>query len=113
MADKELIERRAGQRLSLLGDAEIILGDGASIPAQLDELSSRGCYLDTLEPVPVGTEFRLRIGDDGQTCELQGGVIYAHSGGGLGVFGLGVIFTKMSFQQSSAINSWLHELASK
>jgi hypothetical protein len=95
MSDEAFAQKRTGQRLSFLADADIILTDGTSIPAQLDELSLHGCYLDTLEPIPIGTEFHLRIVDGEKACELQGKVIYAHSGSGLGIFGVGVVFTEM------------------
>jgi PilZ domain-containing protein len=107
MSDEAFAQKRTGQRRSFLADADIILSDGTAIPAQLDELSLHGCYLDTLEPIAVGTEFHLRIVDGDTTCELQGKVIYAHSGSGLGIFGAGVVFTEMSARQSSAIHSWL------
>ena len=107
MTDEAFAQKRTGQRRSFLADADIILSDGTSIPAQLDELSLHGCYLDTLEPIAVGTAFHLRIVDGDTTCELQGQVIYAHSGSGLGIFGAGVAFTEMSARQCSAINAWL------
>ena len=50
--EKTFIKKRFGPRFSLLTDAQIVLGDGTSIPTQLDEVSLRGCYLDTLEPIP-------------------------------------------------------------
>jgi len=113
MTDKAFAQKRTGQRLTFLADADIILPDGTSIPAQLDELSLHGCYLDTLEPIPVGTQFHLRVVNGEKACELEGKVIYAHSGSGLGIFGAGVVFTDMSLQQCSAINSWLREIRSK
>lgn len=113
MTDKAFAQKRTGQRRSFLADADIILSDGTSIPAQMDELSLHGCYLDTLEPIPVGTEFHLRIVDGEKACEFEGKVIYAHSGSGLGIFGAGVVFTGMSAEQCTAINSWLRGIRSK
>lgn len=113
MTDKGFAQKRAGQRLSFLADADVILPDGTSIPAQLDELSLHGCYLDTLEPIPVGTAFHLRIADGDKACELEGKVIYANSGSGLGMFGAGVAFTEMSRQQCSAIDVWMRGPRSK
>jgi hypothetical protein len=34
-----------------------------------------------------------------------------HSGGGLGIFGMGVLFGDMGAEQHSAIDAWLHRLA--
>jgi hypothetical protein len=111
--EKAFTKKRVGPRFSFLVDAEIVLGDGTSIPTQLDEVSLRGCYLDTLEPIPVGTRFLLKIGKGRKAFEVQGKIIYTHSGSGLGIFGQGVVFTDLSAQERSAINLWLRELTSK
>ena len=105
--------RRANPRFSFFADGEVTLGDGTCVLTQLSELSSRGCYIGTLEPIPTGTELQLCIRDGKTTCELPGQVIYMHSGGGLGIFGMGVLFGRMSAEQQSAIDKWLRELASK
>ncbi len=108
-----LHEKRADQRFSFFADAEVTLGDGTSVPTQVAELSSRGCYIGTLLPIPVGTEIRLHISDGIRTCELQGKVVYLHSSSGLGIFGMGVQLENMATQQRSVIDAWLHDLARK
>lgn len=105
--------RRVNPRFAFFAEAEATLRDGTSVPAQVSELSSRGCYIGTLEPIPTGTELRICIQDGMTTCELNGKVIYMHSGGGLGIFGMGVLFGEMDNQQQSAIDAWLRELAGK
>ena len=111
MAEASYTVKRVNPRFSFFADGEIILQDGTSVLTQLSELSSRGCYVGTLEPIPTGTELRLSIRDGITTCELNGKVIYIHSGGGLGIFGLGVVFGEMDAKQHSAIDAWLRELA--
>jgi len=64
-----------------------------------------------LEPIPTRTKLRLRICDGMSTCELDGKVIYMHSGGGFGIFGVGVLFGEMVPEQQSTIDAWLHRLA--
>jgi hypothetical protein len=113
MAEPSYTVKRTNPRFSFFADGEVTLRDGTRVPTQLSELSSRGCYIGTLEPIPTGTEVRLCIYDDVRTCELRGKVIYMHSGGGLGIFGMGVLFRDMGAEQLSAINAWLRELASK
>jgi hypothetical protein len=103
--------RRAHPRFSFFAEAEVTLRDGTGVRAQLAELSSRGCYIDTLEPIPVRTKLRLRICDGMSTCELHGKVLYMHSGGGFGVFGMGVLFEEMGAEQQAAVDAWLRELA--
>jgi hypothetical protein len=111
MADGPYTVRRANPRFSFFADAEVTLRDGTGVRAQLAELSSRGCYIDTLEPIPVRTKLRLRICDGTSTCELHGKVLYMHSGGGFGIFGMGVLFEEMGAEQHCAIDAWLRGLA--
>jgi len=113
MAEASYTTRRVNPRFSFFADAEVTLLDGTWVRGQLSELSSRGCYIDTLEPIPIHTKLRLKICDGMSTCELSGKVIYMHSGGGLGIFGMGVVFGEMGAEQNSAIDAWLRELAAK
>jgi PilZ domain len=111
MADGHYQTRRVNPRFSFFADAEVTLRDGSSVLAQLEQLSARGCYIDALEPIPLRTKMRLRIMDGMSTCEVQGQVIYMHSGGGLGIWGMGVRFEDMGSEQQSAIDTWLRGLA--
>jgi hypothetical protein len=113
MAEGPYTVRRTNPRFSFFADAEVTLRDGTGVRAQLAELSSRGCYIDTLEPIPIRTKLRLRICDGMNTCELRGKVLYMHSGGGFGIFGMGVLFEEMGPEQRSAIDAWLRVLAGR
>ena len=113
MSETSFAVRRANPRFSFFAEAEATLRDGTLVPAQVSELSSRGCYIDTLEPIPIGTELRLRITNGPTACEVPGKVIYMHSGYGMGIFGLGVVFEKVDAQEYRAIESWLRDLATK
>jgi hypothetical protein len=113
MAETSYPIKRTNPRFSFFADAEVALRDGRKVPAQLTELSLRGCYIDALEPIPIGTKLSLRICDGMSTCELHGKVIYMHSGGGLAMYGMGVAFGEMGDEQHSAIDAWVRELAVK
>jgi|SRR5579884_3540263 len=104
--------KRTCPRFSFFAEAKAMLQDGSSVSAQVSELSSRGCYIDTLEPIPIGTELHLCISHAHITCELPGKVIYMHSGYGMGIFGMGVVFGKITPNQHSALQCWLREVAS-
>src|SRR5260370_12610148 len=95
MAEASYSVRRANPRFSFFADAEVTLRDGTGVRAQLAELSSRGCYIDALEPIPIRTKLRLSICDDTNTCQLHGKVLYMHSRGGFGIFGMGFLFGEM------------------
>jgi hypothetical protein len=111
MAEATYIAKRVNPRFPFFADAEVTLRDGTGVRAQLAELSARGCYIDSIEPIPVRTKFRLRICDGMSTCEVHGKVLYMHSGGGFGIYGMGVLFEEMGAEQQSAIRTWLLELA--
>ncbi len=111
MAEAPYTTRRVNPRFSFFADAEVTLLDGTWVRGQLSELSSRGCYIDTLEAIPIRTRLRLCIRDGMSTCEVRGKVIYVHSGGGFGIFGMGVLFEEMDAEQHSAIDAWLRGLA--
>jgi hypothetical protein len=113
MAQASFAVKRATPRYPFFAAVEATLGDGTWLPAQLSELSARGCYIDTLKPIPVGTELHLRICDGAITCDVNGKVIYMQSGGGLGVFGMGVVFAELGAEQHTALDAWLRELAGK
>lgn len=113
MAEAPYVMKRVHPRFPFFAEAEVTLRDGTGLRAQTAELSSHGCYIDTLEPIPVRTRLLLRICDGTSTCELRGRVLYMHSGGGFGVFGMGVLFEEMAADQQSTIESWLYRLAAR
>ena len=111
MSEAPYAIRRINPRFPFFADAELNLQGGMRVSAQLSELSARGCYVDALQPVAVGTEMRLSICYGANTCELNGKVIYKHSGGGMGLFGMGVLFRDMGNEQHKLIEGWLSQLA--
>jgi hypothetical protein len=111
MAEAIFSLRRSNPRFLFSADAEVTLPDGTHLAAQIFELSSRGCYIDTVKALPTGTTLRLHICHGKSECELSAKVIYMQPGFGMGVFGMGVVFEDMAKEQSLAIESWLRDLA--
>lgn len=107
MPDASFSVERANPRFSLVADAEVTaLWDGSRIVALVSQLSARGCYVDTINPFSIGTVLHLRIRYGSSTCEVQGKVIHAHPGSGMGV-----LFENVAVEQKFAMDSWLSELA--
>jgi hypothetical protein len=113
MAQTSFAKKRTNPRFAFFAEVEVTLHEGSSVLGELSELSSHGCFIDTLQPIPVGTELRLRISDGKSSCELPGKVIYADSGSGLGISGIGVAFGEMTVDQYSTLDMWLRELAGR
>jgi len=96
---------RTTPRFAFIAEAEI---DGVNSSARGSELSSRGCYIDSINPLPKDTNVRLRIRYGCSTCQFSGTVIYTHAG-----FGMGVVFGELTNEQRSTLEVWLEELARK
>jgi hypothetical protein len=109
MAKATFAVKRAYPRFPFSADAEVTLRDGTSLAAEVLELSSRGCFIDALKPIPVGTELNLRISSGMKVCELPARVIYMQPGYGMGIFGMGVVFETMATEHYAAIESLLHD----
>jgi hypothetical protein len=109
MTDDPFSAKRTVPRFSFVAEAEAIAyHDGTRLLAQISELSAKGCYLETPEGFPVGTELRLRIRYGGSKCDVAGRTIYKHEG-----WGMGVVFSDLNVEQRYILNGWLDELARK
>jgi len=105
MSDTPYTVARSTPRFAFIAEAEI---EGMGGRARVSELSARGCYIDSINPLPKDTEVRIRIRYGCSTCDFSGAVIYTHAG-----FGMGVVFAEMTPEQRSTLEVWLDELARK
>jgi hypothetical protein len=81
-------------RYQLVLAAEVVeLPRGARLSARTSDVSRTGCYIGTLNPIPHGSQVRLRITHEDETLEATGGIVYASYGLGMGV---GVAFTEVT-----------------
>src|ERR1039458_8077736 len=67
--------RRTTPRFAFIAEAEIV---GAKDRSRVSELSARGCYVDTINPLPKGEALQLRIRYGCSTCAFPVKVIYTH-----------------------------------
>jgi len=101
-SDTDTAERRDSVRHAFICPVELIeLGGGVRITARTADLSSNGCYVDTLNPLPVGTRFRILLTKDDQRVEFQARVASSHAG-----FGMGLLFEQLSPEQKTTLESW-------
>ena len=105
MSETPYIVARTTPRFAFIAEAEI---SGMKDRARVSELSARGCYIDSINPLPKDTPVRFRIRYGCSTCEFAGTVIYTHAG-----FGMGVVFGELSSEQRSTLDVWMDELARK
>lgn len=102
-AATETAERRDSARHAFICPAELIeMGGGVCITARTADLSSKGCYVDTLNPLPVGTCVRIWLTKDDRRVEFQARVTSSQTG-----FGMGLIFEQLTPEQNSTLQSWI------
>src|SRR5207249_2520108 len=78
--------RRANPRYAFRATAEVISADpAAKSKARVRDLSQQGCYLDTDNPLPLGTAAEVRMTKGAQSLEVQGRVVYNQPGKGMGL----------------------------
>lgn len=98
-------ERRDARRQSFICPAELIeISGSARIAARTADLSLNGCYIDTLNPFPVGTRVRLQLTKSDLRVEFFARVTSCHMASGMGL-----IFEQITPQQKAALESWLRE----
>jgi hypothetical protein len=105
MTETSYTVRRTTPRFAFIAEAEVV---GAKDRSRVSELSARGCYVDTINPLPKGTSVSLRIRYGCSTCDFPVKVIYTHAG-----FGMGVVFADLNAEQAATLGVWLDELARK
>jgi hypothetical protein len=106
MSDTSYTVARSTPRFAFIAEAEL-MGEMKE-RARVSELSARGCYIDSINPLPKDTPIQFRIRYGCSTCEFSGTVIYTHAG-----FGMGVLFGDLTPEQRSTLDVWLDELARK
>lgn len=97
------VERRSAPRYPMVLSADVVeLPRGARLSARTSDISLSGCYIDTLNPIPVGSEIRLRLVHHDELFEAVGRVVYVSYG-----LRMGVSFTRMDEQQKARLQRWM------
>ena len=97
---------RRAPRYPLVAVVEIIdLRTSVMITARISDLSLVGCYVDTLNPLPPGTDVRLHIMYGNETVTAPGKVAHSTSN-----IGMGIEFTKLRRNEQEILQKWLDSL---
>lgn len=72
------------------------------VRASTSDLSVAGCYVDTLNPLPCGTELELQITHNDEAVTIRGTVAYARAN-----MGMGVQFEVMEEEQLTILRRWI------
>ncbi|MGB7727280.1 MAG: PilZ domain-containing protein [Candidatus Acidiferrum sp.] len=97
------VERRSAPRHPLVLAAEVVeLPRGAKLVARTSDISRTGCYIDTLNPIPQGSQVRVRITHHAEIFEAIGRIVYVSRG-----LGMGMVFETISDEQMARLVRWL------
>jgi hypothetical protein len=100
-------ERRRAPRYPIIADAEVTeIATETKLSAKTSDLSLGGCFLDTLNPSPEGTEIVVRISHTDTTFTARGRVVFLFPN-----MGMGVMFTSVPASQQAVLEKWLAELS--
>jgi hypothetical protein len=107
MADV-MADRREAPRYALILAAEVVeIASGASLNARSSDVSRTGCYIDTLNPVPLGSQVKVQLRSGDAAFEAEARVAYVCPGLGMGLhWGPNVAPEKMAL-----LDRWLAEAA--
>ncbi len=96
-------ERRLAVRHSFTAAAVVISIHGQMhVQARCADLSTNGCYVDTMNPYPEGTRVHLQLKRQEQMFETVASVRSSHVG-----MGMGLAFHERAPEQKSLLSDWL------
>ena len=95
-------ERRSALRHAMILAAEVIeLPRGTKLNARTADISRTGCYIDTLNPIPQGSDVRVRLTHGEETFVASARVVYVSYG-----LGMGIAYTKVEEEQLARLDRW-------
>jgi len=98
-------ERRRNSRFHFSATVDAIdTKSDLKVSGRTGDLGLGGCYVDTLNPFPVGTETKIRIFRGNETFEARAKVVYSLNG-----MGMGLAFTSIDPKQMQLFQKWLPE----
>jgi hypothetical protein len=99
-------DRRSAIRYQITVSAEVVeTKSGTRFSTRTTDLGPGGCFVDTLMPLPVGADVRVRLHKDNIKFEALGSVTFSQTG-----LGMGIAFNEMPPERQTAFDAWLAEL---
>lgn len=98
-------ERRRTARFPFVANAEVTdTASNTQIKARVSELSINGCYVDMINPLPVGTGVFIKIFTQTDFFETSASIVYSHPH-----LGIGLAFRNVSPHFVPTLQKWLRE----
>jgi hypothetical protein len=101
--EKEKEERRAVERHPFSETAEVLdVAGGMRLMGRVADISTEGCYVDTLSPFPQETLVRVKICKNGAEFICAGAVRNSQTG-----MGMGITFAEVTGFNRALLDNWL------
>jgi hypothetical protein len=98
-------DRRTHPRYEFIAAVEVVAAETkARIETCVRDLSQQGCYVDTNNPLPLGTVTNLRITKGAQLFEARSRVVYSRMSKGMGL-----VFTDVKSEHLQTLETWVAE----
>jgi hypothetical protein len=99
-------DRRGADRHVFTAAAEVVdMTTGARFSTRTTDLGPGGCFVDTLSPLPVGSQVHVSVRKGQTHFQSEGTVVYSQDG-----LGMGIEFSSLDSTQQKALETWLTEL---
>jgi hypothetical protein len=99
-----MADRRAAARYPLILVAEITeVASTAVLNARSSDVSRSGCYIDTLNPISVGAQVKVRLRNGDEIFDSPARVMYVCPGLGMGV----MFHNDLPANQLAILDRWL------
>ena len=99
------IERRTSPRYAFIAEADVtVIATKTTLKARTTDISIYGCFLDTLNPSPKGTDIQVKISHGGSTFEALGVVVLVVAN-----LGMGIAFANVDDYQNARLQKWISE----
>jgi PilZ domain len=98
-------DRRAHPRYEFTAAVEVVAAEsGTRIQTRLRDLSQKGCYVDTNNPLPLETAAEIRITKGTQSFAARARVVFSQTSKGMGL-----VFTTVEPGQQGTLETWVGE----
>lgn len=99
------VDRRAHPRYPFVAPVEVVAAEtSARLKTRVRDLSQQGCYVDTENPLPLGTSAEVRITKGVKSFEARARVVYNQPGKGMGL-----MFTAVEPIDHVTLDIWIGE----
>src|SRR6202795_4027997 len=99
-------KQRCEPRYPFIASAELLEeSSGARMNSRISDLSLKGCYVATVNPLPDGPLLHLRIFTETHSFEAPATVVYSHA-----FMGMGMKFREVQPKSEEVLRLWLPEV---